>query len=131
MILTCPSCSTRYSVDGAKFPAAGRTVRCAKCGHSWHQAGEEPAPEPAPEIPAEVPAAAMVAPAETAASSDSFSAHPSPPRAYASAPPEPGAPWGPKLAVGAGWAALIAVVLVIAVSAVRYRQNIALIWPQS
>ena len=39
MILTCPSCGTRYSVDGAKFPAAGRTVRCAKCGHSWHQAG--------------------------------------------------------------------------------------------
>jgi predicted Zn finger-like uncharacterized protein len=30
MILTCPSCVTRYSVDGAKFPAAGRQVRCAK-----------------------------------------------------------------------------------------------------
>ena len=56
MILTCPSCDTRYSVDGAKFPAAGRTVRCAKCGHSWHQPGEgEVVPEAAPEIPAEVP----------------------------------------------------------------------------
>ena len=32
MILTCTSCDTRYSVDGSKFPAAGRTVRCAKCG---------------------------------------------------------------------------------------------------
>src|SRR5579862_9013106 len=40
MILTCPSCGTRYSVDGAKFPSQGRTVRCAKCGHSWHQAPE-------------------------------------------------------------------------------------------
>ena len=50
MILTCPSCDTRYSVDGSKFPAAGRTVRCAKCGHSWHQAGETPEPEIAPEI---------------------------------------------------------------------------------
>src|ERR1700754_4077713 len=42
MILTCPACSTRYTVDAAKFPAAGRTVRCAKCGHSWHQPGEAP-----------------------------------------------------------------------------------------
>ncbi|MDB5741378.1 MAG: hypothetical protein JWP16_2418, partial [Alphaproteobacteria bacterium] len=32
MILTCPNCDTRYSVDGTKFPPAGRTVRCAKCG---------------------------------------------------------------------------------------------------
>ena len=34
-------------------------------------------------------------------------------------------PLGPKLAVVAGWAGLIAVVLLIAVSAVRYRQDIA------
>jgi uncharacterized protein DUF3426 len=40
-------------------------------------------------------------------------------------------PLAPKLAVVAGWAGLIAVVLLIAVSAVRYRQDIAVIWPQS
>ena len=40
-------------------------------------------------------------------------------------------PLGPKLAVVAGWVGLIAVVLLIAVSAVRYRQDIAVIWPQS
>ena len=39
MILTCPQCSTRYQVDGAKFPSTGRNVRCAKCGHVWHQLG--------------------------------------------------------------------------------------------
>jgi hypothetical protein len=33
--------------------------------------------------------------------------------------------------VVAGWAALIAVVLLIAYAAVRYRQDIATIWPQS
>jgi hypothetical protein len=37
----------------------------------------------------------------------------------------------PKLAVVAGWAALIVVVLLIAFAAVRYRQDIATIWPQS
>lgn len=38
MIITCPSCSTRYPVDAASFAPAGRKVRCAKCGHNWHQA---------------------------------------------------------------------------------------------
>jgi hypothetical protein len=37
----------------------------------------------------------------------------------------------PGLAVAAGWVALIVVVLLIVISAVRYRQDIATIWPQS
>jgi predicted Zn finger-like uncharacterized protein len=132
MILTCPSCDTRYSVDGAKFPAAGRTVRCAKCGHSWHQPGEaEAVPDAAPEIPAE--AAPAPSPVEASPSSDPFPVNPSPTRAFAPAAvaSEPRSPMGPKLAVVAGWVGLIAVVLLIAVSAVRYRQDIAVIWPQS
>jgi len=126
MILTCPSCDTRYSVDGSKFPASGRTVRCAKCGHSWHQAGEPPpepeaapVPVPAPQ-PAEIPAPAA----------DPFSGNSSRlPLSHTA--DEPRAPLGPRLAVAAGWAGLIAVVLLIVVAAVRYRQDIALIWPQS
>lgn len=134
MILTCPSCDTRYSVDGAKFPAAGRTVRCAKCGHSWHQAAEappepeavpEPAPAPEPQ-PVDIPA--MPDPVL-----DAYPVNPSSTRAYAPAPvaPAPRPPLAPRLAVAAGWAGLIAVVLLIAWSAVRYRQDIAVIWPQS
>ena len=40
MIITCPSCSSRYSVNAASFAPSGRKVRCAKCGHSWHQVPE-------------------------------------------------------------------------------------------
>jgi predicted Zn finger-like uncharacterized protein len=35
MILTCPSCNTRYNVDTNKIGSIGRTVRCASCKHTW------------------------------------------------------------------------------------------------
>jgi len=137
MILTCPSCGTRYSVDGAKFPSQGRTVRCAKCGHSWHQAPEA---EPEPEAvvhetpPAAPPPEAVPGPASgPAPDPDPEPVAASPTRAYAPAASaeQPRTPLGPKLAVVAGWIGLIVVVLLIGASAVRYRQDIAVIWPQS
>ena len=63
MIVRCPSCRTRYRVDEqALHGRAGRTVRCASCGHTWHQAmpeltanggeaGREGRIEPALEVP--------------------------------------------------------------------------------
>lgn len=35
MIIACPACEARFNVDPAKLAPAGRTVRCAKCGHRW------------------------------------------------------------------------------------------------
>lgn len=49
MILTCPSCGTQYAVKDGAVPPEGRKVRCAACGHSWHQAGE-PTPTAEPEL---------------------------------------------------------------------------------
>jgi predicted Zn finger-like uncharacterized protein len=37
MIVSCPSCATRYLIDPTALGGEGRTVRCAKCGHSWHE----------------------------------------------------------------------------------------------
>jgi predicted Zn finger-like uncharacterized protein len=140
MILTCPQCAARYQVDGSKFPPSGRTVRCAKCGHSWQQMPEgappapepelavvesvpepvpapAPAPEPAPQVAAFAPAAEVERPAR---------------RVSIPAEPKPSGPgWGSRIAVIGGWIGLIVVVLVIGWSAVAYRQDVANVWPRS
>ena len=41
MIIQCPACATRYVVPDAAIGVEGRTVRCAKCRHSWYQDGPE------------------------------------------------------------------------------------------
>jgi len=64
MILTCPACGIQYAVKDGSIPEGGRKVRCAACGHSWHQPGsaeeqglaneapdEEAAPVPEPALP--------------------------------------------------------------------------------
>ena|SRR5215469_1283878 len=60
MIVTCPTCSTRYLVDTQKLGAQGRMVRCGSCSHTWYQAPPEdlaphieltgPEPEPTPGV---------------------------------------------------------------------------------
>ena len=41
MIIACPACATRYVVPDSAVGPEGRTVRCAKCKHSWFQEGPE------------------------------------------------------------------------------------------
>ncbi|HEX3860582.1 MAG TPA: DUF3426 domain-containing protein [Stellaceae bacterium] len=44
MIVTCPTCDTRFVVDDAALGGnAGRRVRCASCGHLWHYSPESTA----------------------------------------------------------------------------------------
>lgn len=37
MIISCPTCGTRYTVGANSVPPEGRKVRCAKCGNTWQQ----------------------------------------------------------------------------------------------
>ena len=78
MIVSCPACATRFSLDAALLGDSGRNVRCAKCAHKWKQlppklenpdgtpadlaaAAEAPAPAPAMEAAPE-PAASPAEP---------------------------------------------------------------------
>ncbi len=138
MILTCPSCATRYQIDEAKFPPAGRQVRCAKCGHVWHQdtpVAEAPVPEtPPPEEPAPVEAKPALEQSEQPEQPEPMLRALRPQQgapAPAHGPPRARRALLPMLGVALGWIGLIAVVLLIGLSAVRYRQEITVIWPQS
>lgn len=71
MIIACPACGTRYAVPDAAIGSEGRTVRCAKCKHSWFQ---------------DPPLLDLVAPAETAAPTPAQAATP-PPTSPAATPP--------------------------------------------
>jgi len=55
MIIACPACSTRYVVPDSAIGVEGRTVRCAKCRHSWFQEGAVPEPPSAAAPVAEAP----------------------------------------------------------------------------
>lgn len=60
MIISCPACKTRYVVPDSAIGVDGRTVRCAKCRHSWFQDGPELVLNPAavpPIAPLPAPAA--------------------------------------------------------------------------
>lgn len=65
MIVTCPQCATHFSVSESALGTRGRTVRCARCSHKWHQ---EP-PVDSDAIPLEMPPAVSEAgrPRETLA----------------------------------------------------------------
>jgi predicted Zn finger-like uncharacterized protein len=68
MIIACPACATRYAVPDNAIGAQGRTVRCAKCRHSWFQDGTSlPVQDVAPVAPIAAPPVAP-APAPAAQS---------------------------------------------------------------
>lgn len=44
MIVSCPSCATRYDLPNSHFAAEGTMIKCAGCGHSWLEARAIEAP---------------------------------------------------------------------------------------
>ena len=137
MILTCPECATRYQTDAAKFPPAGRNVRCAKCSHVWHQS--PPQPEPENDVVDVAPEAAPVYERSEAPVIDRTPVHEAPEAeaerivpepAYAD-PPQAAPATGRRIGLAVGWAVFIGIILAIGFAGVSYRQQIATVMPQS
>jgi predicted Zn finger-like uncharacterized protein len=126
MILTCPACATRYSVAEGAVPAAGRTVRCAACAHSWRATPAEA--EPAPRLSFEPePVAAGASAASLAAGPVPAAAVPKHFRAKVEAQRKT------RQAVAAGvvWAVLAAAFVTLAAGAALFRVEVVRLLPQT
>lgn len=133
MIITCPSCSTRYKLDPAQFGPDGRRVRCTKCAHVWTEM-------PADDLPRAIPAEAAPDPSTDAGAQ--AAAGESPPRLDAGErmTPPPAARSARAAAQHraqektgrrwrAGWLVLILVVASLGVSLVLARESVIRAWP--
>lgn len=122
MILTCPSCSTRYLVPDTAIGADGRRVRCTKCSFTWFQSGPEPGSDAL--LDRDSPP-----PLERAVEAESISVE----RVVRPIPPGsnlPALPQAPARAgTAVGWLALLAVLAVLAGLAVLERDRLAALWP--
>ena len=46
MIITCPSCKKKFTIDINLIPSGGRDLQCGSCEHIWFYKKQESIPEP-------------------------------------------------------------------------------------
>lgn len=127
MIVSCPACATRFSLDASLLGPSGRNVRCAKCAHRWRQ--EPPAPvEPLPPVELEAPTEPLSQMAPGLAALLSGREQPKP-IASVVVPPKL-RPAQPKRKIGVWpWILLLGILCGLAVAAYIYQGPIARMFP--
>lgn len=108
MIVSCPSCSTRYIVDPKALGATGRMVRCANCKHTWMQAPPADMPKP---VDVEAPPDSV----RPIPAGSNLPAFPPPPRT------------GPAEAIG--WMVFLVVLIGGAIGLYAGRNDVVALWP--
>ncbi|MEO1248370.1 MAG: DUF3426 domain-containing protein [Pseudomonadota bacterium] len=134
MILVCPSCATRYKIDGSSLGEAGRQVKCARCGEVWHAMPTPDEPPPIDTRAAEMFASAspVPTPADEEPAPEEEDPPPIPPAPDLSAVPETRnglAGTEPKRATGAGWALLGLAVIGVVLAGYAGRDQLISAWP--
>lgn len=157
MIVICPSCATRFTLDESRLGGRPRRVRCSRCRHEWVETPPGPdeappaAPPAQPESPPTRPEAAPPAMepgfiAAAAAGSETLSGTlPPEPPLTADRPdlrevlPPPLSADDPLMApepeggrgVALGWIVLLLVIASAAVALYVARERVMEIWPPS
>ncbi len=141
MIISCPECNGKFRIDPSALGAAGRTVRCSKCAHTWRQSPPGPEIEPAPEQAVDPMAAAdapSTAESEDGAADDAIDRDARAGRDDGDVPVRPrhrstaaaARPPGRRSTVAA-WSALVVVIGGLAAGLLWFRDTIMDTWPET
>jgi predicted Zn finger-like uncharacterized protein len=139
MIITCPACSTRYSMDPLSLGPEGRRVRCAKCKHVWHQTPPDDMPRrvdlatpEAPPMPPPAASSVAAGSAATGASAIGSAGLGSTPEERVAIPPRPRL--APRKGMSAGLGILILLIVIIGLVAAAgyfFQKTVVASWPKA
>lgn len=135
MRITCPTCDAAYDVPDARI-AAGRAVRCARCGSDWVPlAYAAPPPQSLPVPDPVLPAAPAPSPPVPSVSAAAMAARavPVPPPTVAApqSRPAPARARNPVSPILLAWAASLALLGVLMWAGIAWRASIMHAWPPS
>ena len=127
MILTCPSCATRFYLDDSRIAPGGRRVQCDACGEIWKAPGVLSVENQASDVERFEAPMSKPSPLDAPAHDSAPLFAPSP--AFGVKKPPPAA----APAIGRlGWAmAILLFVVILGIVLVNEREWIVRVWPAS